>query len=324
MEKMREADLWPMVRAYWHPVALAENVKDRPYAATLLDERIVICRLGDRVEAFSDLCVHRGTPISLGWIEGEEVVCAYHGWAYNADGKCTRIPSIPPGSPIPKKACLTHYPAQERYGIVWVCMSDEPRAPIPNLPSLEDPGHHVTAADQRNWKCSAARAIENFIDYSHFAWIHEGILGDRSRPESPEVNVVREGDEIKFDFSNTPDGLHGAPHTNYYRLVRPFSIILTKVEEDGKTEALNFVCSPVSADECTRIFLITRNHPHDIEKDGGTEKFLELVAEQDRLIVENQRPQDLPLDLTEELHVKGPDAGSLVYRRALREIGLDE
>ena len=61
-----------------------------------------------------------GRPSPWGWVEGETIVCAYHGWAYDADGKCVRIPSIPPEHPIPKKACLTHYPAAERYGIIWV------------------------------------------------------------------------------------------------------------------------------------------------------------------------------------------------------------
>ena len=42
------------------------------------------------------------------------IVCAYHGWSYDADGKCIRIPSIPPEHPIPKKACLTRYLTQER------------------------------------------------------------------------------------------------------------------------------------------------------------------------------------------------------------------
>ena len=153
-----------MVRTYWHPVALAENVSDRPYAATLLDEQIVICRLGDRVEAFSDLCIHRGTPISLGRIEGEEIVCAYHGWTYNADGKCTRIPSIPPEHPIPKKACLTRYHAEERYGLIWVCMAEEPRASIPEIPEMEDPSYRIFFRQKRTWKCSAARAIENFVE----------------------------------------------------------------------------------------------------------------------------------------------------------------
>ena len=315
---MREADLWPALREYWHPVTLAENVGERPYAAKLLDERIVICRLGDRWAVFSDLCIHRGTPISLGRIEGDTVVCGYHGWQYNAEGKCVRIPSIPPEHPIPKKACLTRYPTEERYGIVWVCMSDEPRSPLPELPDLRDPTHHVVVRDQRNWKCSAARAIENFVDFAHFPWIHEGILGDRDHPLTPDIEVKREGEELRFGYTNLPDRIHPVPHTRNYRLIRPFSIYQWKDESEERRETLSFLCTPISANECTRFLIITGNYERETEM-----RFTEVISEQDRVIVENQRPEELPLDLAEELHVKGPDAVALAYRRFMRELGVE-
>ena len=74
---MRESALWPKLREYWHPVAFSEDMDDGSISVTLLDDRIAVCRLGGEVKAFHDLCIHRGTPISLGWVEGEEIVCAY-------------------------------------------------------------------------------------------------------------------------------------------------------------------------------------------------------------------------------------------------------
>ena len=126
---MQEGALWPVLREYWHPVAFADDLNDGPVSVQLLDERVAVCRLGGDVKAFYDLCIHRGTPLSLGWVEGDRIVCAYHGWSYAGDGRCTRIPSVPDEHPIPKKACLTPYRAAERYGLVWVCMADEPRPP---------------------------------------------------------------------------------------------------------------------------------------------------------------------------------------------------
>lgn len=118
------------LRDYWHPVARSEDVGDKPFAARLLDKRLVLYRSGDRVVAFEDLCIHRGTPLSLGWVEGEHLVCAYHGWAYGADGACVRIPSLPPEQGIPRKARATAFNAEERYGLVWVCLAEEPRLPV--------------------------------------------------------------------------------------------------------------------------------------------------------------------------------------------------
>ena len=97
---MDEAQLWPALREYWHPVCWSKEAMERPLAVNLLNERLAICRINGEVRAFQDLCVHRGTPISLGWVEGDHIVCAYHGWSYDAKGKCERIPSIPDGHPI--------------------------------------------------------------------------------------------------------------------------------------------------------------------------------------------------------------------------------
>jgi len=345
MRATKETDLWPLLRAYWHPVALSADVPDnKPLAVRLLDERLAVCRLGGEVKAFYDLCVHRGCPISLGRVEGEKVVCAYHGWAYGGDGRCVRIPSIPPEHPIPKKARLTPYPAQEKYGLVWVCLADEPVAPIPDFPELEEPDYRMFMIQSKRWKGCAARVMENFVDLGHFAWIHDGLLGDRAQPITPEVHIQREGEMLRFWFQNIPDKTAPFVHRRSYRLYRPFTLHMRKEEPEGKAKVFYTAHTAHSANETTEYMLGARNYDLDatdvahgpvIIKDkeiragvlDSTVKDLfnlhDLIFEQDYVIVENQRPEELPLDLTEELHVKGPDGIALAYRRMLREIGVD-
>ncbi len=94
MAAKMESELWPALRTYWHPVAFSADVTTKPVPVQLLAERLVVCRLANEIACFRDLCIHRGTPLSLGWIEGSEVVCGYHGWRYDARGACTRIPSV--------------------------------------------------------------------------------------------------------------------------------------------------------------------------------------------------------------------------------------
>ncbi len=321
--KMHEGDLWPALRDYWHPVAFAEEAGEKPKAVTLLDERIVLCRLGGEVKAFQDLCIHRGTPISLGWVEGDQIVCAYHGWAYNSEGKCTRIPSIPPEHPIPKKACLTAYPCQERYGIVWVCLSEKPRSPIPDFPELEDPSYHNVVRTRIRWQSSAARAVENFLDLSHFPWVHEGILGSREDPLSQEISSERDGEHLEFRIDTPSDALHPEPYERIHEVYRPFTATIRRTEPNGQAEFLLFTCTPNTAKECTRFTLIERNYEPESPETGKVEELHELIVEQDRMIVENQRPEELPLDLAEELHVKGPDTASIEYRKMMKELGVE-
>src|SRR5215471_2726628 len=109
-----------MLRRFWHPVALSDEVGAQPFPARLLGEELVLWRAGAEVVAFEDLCIHRGSRLSLGWIEGASLVCGYHGWTYSADGRCTRIPSIPPERAIPAKAKATAFNVRERYGVIWI------------------------------------------------------------------------------------------------------------------------------------------------------------------------------------------------------------
>ena len=343
---MREGILWPVLREYWHPVAYSEDLGEKPISVQLLGERVVLCRLNGRVSAFYDLCIHRGTPLSLGWVEGESLVCAYHGWAYNKEGTCLRVPSVPDRHPIPKKACLTRYQAEERYGLIWVCLAEKARAPIPEFPEFDDVDFKLFLMQRKHWKSTAARSIENFVDFGHFSWVHVGILGDREHTEVPLVEIQREGEALRFGITNIPDALHPVAHTRNYRLTRPFTIYQWKVEENGQKEVYFFTNSPTSARDCTRFLLVGRNYnldapeimegPVRVEDDrfifgnNGTEKevpqyvrTMDLIADQDQPIVENQRPEELPLDLSEELHLKGPDAVAVAYRRFMRELGVE-
>src|SRR5262245_108257 len=81
------------LRRCWHPVAYGYEVTDKPVAATLLDESIVVWRTSDgRAHAMRDLCIHRGTALSLGGVPDDCIVCPYHACRYDASGACVRIP----------------------------------------------------------------------------------------------------------------------------------------------------------------------------------------------------------------------------------------
>ena len=150
----------------------------------------------EEVAAFRDLCIHRGTALSLGWIQDENLVCPYHGWTYAPDGTCVRIPSLPAGHAIPAKARATAvFKAHERYGLVWVCLAD-PRAPIPEIAELEDPNYHTFFHSAEVWETSAARMIENFIDTSHFPYVHPDINATRDDPVIPDFEVKQNGLEL--------------------------------------------------------------------------------------------------------------------------------
>ncbi len=111
-------------RPFWYPVAFAHAIIDKPYAARLLDERVVVYRLSDgALAAARDICFHRGVPLSMGHVEGDEIICKYHGLRYDREGRCTCIPAHPNGVISPRLR-LQMFQVQERYGLVWVRLVD--------------------------------------------------------------------------------------------------------------------------------------------------------------------------------------------------------
>ncbi len=147
---------------FFHPFAQAEEVTDKPQRFTVLGEHIVAYRdsQGQPV-AFKDVCIHRGTPLSLGWRDGDNLVCAYHGWTYDRTGKCVRIPALPDNRGIPGKARAIRYHTGEAYGLVWAAL-DEPVAPIPGFPNDEwhNPAWRGFLSVVETWHSSAGRILE--------------------------------------------------------------------------------------------------------------------------------------------------------------------
>jgi phenylpropionate dioxygenase-like ring-hydroxylating dioxygenase large terminal subunit len=317
-----ESDLWPALRQYWHPVAYASDVSERPVPIKLLDERLVLFRLESGLACFHDLCIHRGTPLSLGWAEGNEIVCAYHGWRYNAQGACTLIPALR-DRPISRRARIKVFRVTERYGLIWVCL-DQPRAAIPEFPEGSDPRFTLTHHPPAVWKCSAARHTENTVDAAHFPWVHEGILGTRDHPEVPVFEISRHGEELQFEYEDLPNPMHPMPHRRVYRMFRPFTIHQRKVRTgvDDVEASLSTVC-PNSAKLSTGFLIIARSFHLDPAEALARFQTDELIRAQDKPVVENQRPEELPMDLAAELHIKGPDAVAVEYRRFMAELHVD-
>ena len=317
---------------YWHPVAFAEAVTTAPTAATLLGERVVVWRdSAGHAHALQDRCVHRGTALSLGKVEDNEIVCPYHGWRYGADGRCVHIPQLADPARVPERARITAFRCQERYGLVWVAL-DEPRAPIPEVPELDDASWRTVRTGPFAWNADASRQLENFTDFGHFAFVHEGLLGDPRKAVVAPYDVEIDGNIVRYayqrpDEPNTDglavfaaEGKKQPIRETRYAIHLPFTIVehIGWGGEDGMVYF--FVSQPVDREHCIGFCLVARNYNFD-QSDEVMKAFERTIFSQDQRIIESQQPRGIPFESDHELHLAF-DKVAIAYREAMRNQGL--
>jgi len=312
----------PVLLNDWHVVAYAPDLPaGKPLAVRLLDEEIVLWRVNGRTHAWRDLCAHRGTKLSLGKIENQTLICPYHGWVYNEEGRCTRFPAHPEQKP-PATARATVYQIQERYNWVWICPGI-PTGEIPDFPQWGQPGFHLVHCGPYTIQASGPRAIENFLDVTHFPFVHQGLLGDPAHAELADYKVETTPHGITArDISvwqPDPDGTGQGGYEIYsYNVMRPLTASFTKSSGDSQF-AIIFTVTAVS--ERTSIIWMYVAMDYGNLSDEQIRSFQDDIIAQDIPVVESQRPELLPLDLQAELHLRS-DRTAIAYRTWLRTLGM--
>jgi phenylpropionate dioxygenase-like ring-hydroxylating dioxygenase large terminal subunit len=313
----------PVLINDWHPLIQSDVLAEgQVQAARLLAEDIVLWRTNGQVLAWQDLCLHRGTRLSLGRVEQQQLVCPYHGWSYNAAGVCTHIPAHPDQKP-PTKAVVKSYQAREQYGLVWVSLG-QPAHPIPPFPEWNNPNYRKIFCGPYQVNASGPRLVENFLDVGHFPFVHEGILGVKDRPEIEEYEsevgpggVESRGVKV---YQPDPYGTGQGDTVSYtYRAYRPLTAYFMKESADSGFSILLMI-TPHEKVQSTAWMWMAMNYGHDIPE-ADLVAYQDKIFAQDRPIVESQRPELLPLDLQAELHLRS-DRTAIAYRQWLKEVGV--
>lgn len=313
----------PLLLREWLAVAWSrEVVAGKPVGRRVLGRDVVLWRAAESVQCWRDLCIHRGAKLSLGVVRKDCLVCPYHAWEYDADGQCVLIPSQP-SVPPPLKARAETYLARERYGMVWVCLG-EPAGEVPEFPLAEEAGFRTVLAGPYAFAAKGPRVIENLFDVAHLGYVHAGLLGDSGRLEIEEyeVEMGARGPEAKNIriWQPDPDGTGKAALVSYrYWAAGPLTAGIEKVQGARQFGILAQV-APVDAETVEVRMAISMNYGHEIPE-AEIVAFQDRVTEQDRVVVESQRPEMLPLDLQAELHLRS-DRMAIAYRKWLRAIGL--
>jgi phenylpropionate dioxygenase-like ring-hydroxylating dioxygenase large terminal subunit len=180
----------PVLKRFWYPVLPLGDLGDAPHPFTLLGQKIVIWRdrQGQPVVT-EDRCCHRSAQLSRGQILNGTLQCPYHGWQFDGAGKCVAVPQLA-GAEIPGNYCIRAFQTAERYGYIWVCLSDEPLHEIPQIPEATEAEFRLIQEFYEPWSCPGLRVMENEFDMAHPTFVHTGTFGSASHPIPDQLKVI--------------------------------------------------------------------------------------------------------------------------------------
>jgi phenylpropionate dioxygenase-like ring-hydroxylating dioxygenase large terminal subunit len=315
----------------WYPVARAEDVAPGPRRARLFDRELVVARVGGRLVVASAACPHRGGALWQGCVverpQGGCLQCPYHGWRFDADGRCRHIPSAPLDFPAPARSDLTVIESTEQNGWVWGRLEPGPDRTPPAWPALDHPNLRRLWLTPFDLSTSAGRQIENFLDISHFPFVHDASFGNPEDQQVGDLHVEHRPGGLhlcyRYEAMNPPDsGLPGPTITRSmtYDLALPFAASLELAYPDGERHLIVNVAVPLGPED-VRVFGASAR-TFDLDRPADEINAYDLaIYEQDRRVLEEVRPRALPLDPAAEAHVPA-DRLTVAFRRALRDMGI--
>ena len=179
------------LRQFWQPVFHADELA--PGKATplrIMGEDFTLYRGESGTPYVIDSrCAHRAMPLHVGWVQGEDIRCFYHGWKYDGGGRCVQQPAE--AKPFCDKIKIGGYPTREYLGLVFAYLGEGEPPELPRFPSFEA-DDVVLNIDSYTRACHFFNNLENACDYSHLCYTHSGWFGSWDLEQDPIEISARE------------------------------------------------------------------------------------------------------------------------------------
>ncbi len=205
-----------LLRRYWQPVALSAELVDLPKKIRILDEELVVFRdASGRAGLLDAHCCHRGTSLEYGRLEPEGIRCCYHGWLFDAEGRCLDQPCEPSESDYKNKVRQPWYPVREYGGLVFAYMGPPDKIPeFPFYDTLLRDGIKLHAYRNNSRgeiaACNWLQIQENAVDPMHTFVLHSTISGNQFTPAfatRPDIDFVETPISVRYERNATlPNG----------------------------------------------------------------------------------------------------------------------
>jgi len=321
---------------FWYPVAASEEVtNEAPLRVRILSLDFVAFRdQAGAAHVLSDTCIHRGAALGKGKMVGDCVQCPYHGWQYNGDGRCMKIPALKDDDP-PARAKVDSYPVEERYGILFAFLGDLPEQDRPSILAIDE-------FDAEDWRANTLevfevdyyyeRSIENGLDPAHNEFVHPkqgtpGMLLDFKKTPIEIDPLTEFGTGFMMPFTQiTPEtGLLDEANQWKKEVVRAGSghvgpnAMVTWLHFTTENKFHQYFFEAPIDEKRTRIFFINMRHfMMDPSLDQQITNINMEVAQEDINLLVNLNPVRTPETMTKELLVPS-DKPVVAYRELMKD-----
>jgi len=254
------------LRRYWVPALLARELPEPdcpPVRVRLLGEDLIAFRdTTGRVGLLDEFCPHRRASLFFGRNEDCGLRCVYHGWKFDADGRCVDMMNEPPEVQFKDKIATTAYPTVEAGGVIWAYMGAPAQRPAPPAFAwTRVPATHITVSkviQESNW----VQGVEGGIDTSHAPILHRLLTNDSKRPGFKPDNPFVRGKAPTLELDVTDYGYRYAGirpldeatfHVRTYHFILPFHQIRPSRSEGGVPLVAGHMWVPID-DETTMVY----------------------------------------------------------------------
>jgi phenylpropionate dioxygenase-like ring-hydroxylating dioxygenase large terminal subunit len=252
------------MRRYWIPALVAWELPAPdcpPVRVKLLGEDLIAFRdTQGRIGLLDEFCPHRRVSLFFGRNEECGLRCVYHGWKFDADGRCVDQMNEPES--FAHKIHITSYPTVEVGGIVWAYMGpadQRPALPLFGWTQVPETHRHVSKVIQET---SYLQGVEGGIDTSHAPILHRTHGKDSKRPGFKMKDPFVRGKAPLLEVDITDYGYCYAGirpldeaqlHIRAYHFILPFHQIRPSRLDDGTPTVAGHIWVPMD-DENTMVY----------------------------------------------------------------------